>query len=401
MAGLISSLLTYRTASVPQNQVATSSAGAAWLSTFFGGGSLADAESLPAVYACVRVISNAISVLPISVHKGDREDISERATNHPLHRLLNVKPNAWQTPAEFKKQLQRSALLRGNGYALKIFEGAYLDSLIPLDADRVVPFWYATGKHAYKYTPANGAEQIIMPHEMFHLRGASKDGLTGDSVLDVLRQSFEHTQSMRDHSHNTFKNGGTPRGALSMPAGLKDESFERLKKQFNDTYMGSSNAGKTLVLEEGMKFEPISLSLGDVQLLESYKLSRSEIASAFGVPLHKINDLDKSSFNNIEHQSLEFYTDTLLPWITLWEETIARDLILYPDTYFASFNVDALLRADSKSRATYNKEMVYMGAKTRNEVRKDENLPPLDGLDEPILPLNLATTDKTENSDEK
>lgn len=363
--------------------------------SLFRGG--AQAEAIPTVYACVRVISDSISVLPLSIHKGDKEGVSEREPRHPVHRLLSVKPNPWQTPADFKKYQQRNLLLRGNAYARKVYDGPRLSALYPLNPDLVKPFWYDEGKHAYKVMNPKGGYEILLPEEIMHLRGPG-DGLEGDSPLDVLRRTIEHNETMTEHAYKTFQNGGSVKSAFTVPEELSDEAYKRLKKDLNEQYSGAENAGKMVLLEGGAKLEALNLSLMDLQFIEAYKLSRSEIASAFGVPMHKINDLDKATFSNIEHQSLEFYTDTLLPWIVVWEETIDRDLILYPETYFAGFDADRLLRADVKSRAGYYKEMVMMGAMTRNEVRHRENLKPLEGLDTPILPLNLATVEERKDA---
>ena len=350
-----------------------------------------NALEISTVYACVRVIAETLAMLPLILYRR-QGDTKTRAVNHPLYRVLHSKPNRWQTSFQWREMMAGHVLLRGNAYSEIVPTGGLgVAELIPLHPDRVRPEQLDDMSIVYEYTPPSGRPRVILQSEMHHFCGLSLDGVTGISPIKYHRETLGLSAVTLEHGARTFKNGAKPGGVLTHPGTLNDGPLKRLKAQWQDDYAGASNAGKTLVLEEGMDWKQIGLTNEDAQYLETRKFQRSEIASIYRIPPHLIGDLEKSTFSNIEHQGLEFVKYTMAPWFARWEQAISRDFLTdrERDRYFAEFLVDGLLRGDIKSRYDAYSVGRQWGWLSANDVRNLENMNPIDEGDEYLSPLNM------------
>jgi HK97 family phage portal protein len=335
-------------------------------------------------------------MLPLVIYRRT-SDGKERAPMHPLYTLLHDQPNRWQTSFEWREMMAGHLALRGNAYSEQISTGGRgISELIPLHPDRVRPFWAPDKRVAYEYVPEEGPSRVILQDEMLHIRGLGFDGLRGMNPIECQRETIGMTMAVNEHGARMFSNGTRLSGVLEHPHRLGEESARRLKDSWQAAYAGTGNSGKTAVLEEGMKWHSVALSNEDAQYLETRKFQIADIARMFRIPPHLIADLDRSTNNNIEHQGMEFVVHSMGPWFKRFEQAIQRDLITQKNTYFAEFLVDALLRGDSDARSNLYKSGILDGWMTRNEVRAKENMNPLEGLDEPLVPLNMATPGQEE-----
>jgi len=340
-----------------------------------------------AVYSCVRVIAETLATVPIILYRR-KGDAKERDVNHPLYSLLHDYPNAWQTAFEFKEMLAMHICLRGNAYAEIIRNGGgQPEQLIPLHPDRVSPY-LIEGQRVYKYWPPDGTTRILMPGEMFHVPGLSFDGVSGLNPIEYQRDTIGDAIATREYGSKVFNNGAMVSGILKHPSHLSAEATQRLAKQIKDKYEGAANAGKTLILEEGMDFSKLGMTSQDAQFLENKKFQISDIARIFRVPPHLIGDLDRATFSNIEQQSLEFVQYTMLPWFTRFEQAVKRDLIL-KNNQFAEFLMDVMLRGDIKSRYDAYAVGRNWGWLNANEIRARENMNPVENGDIYLQPLNM------------
>jgi HK97 family phage portal protein len=350
------------------------------------------AKQIASVMACVRCISEDVGSLPLFIYKRLSNGGKERASGHPLYDLLHDRPNRWQTAMEFREMLQAHVELRGNGFA-EIVPGPRgpVDQLIPLHPDRVRIVQTPAGEIRYEVKQPNGTKQVLLQDEMFHLRGLSSDGITGEGVLTWAKETMGAGLAQQDYANRFWQNGGQPSGVLEHPARLSDIAAKKLADSFQNRFTGV-NRHRVAVLEEGMKYNKIGITMLDAQFLEQRKYTRSEIAGLFRVPPHKIGDLEKATFSNIEQQSLDYVISCLQPRLIRWEQAISRDLIVAPQVFFAEHLIDGLLRGDIKSRYEAYASAILNGWITRNEVRLRENLNPIDGLDKPLQPLNMTTS---------
>lgn len=360
---------------------------------------------MSAVFACVRILSSTVASLPLHIYQYMDNGGRRRAKDHSLYDLLHNLPNKWQTSYEWRQLQAVHLLLRGNAYSYIVPGRRAVDQLIPLHPDRVTPFKAPDGTVAYEYVQDNGERKVLLGQEVHHLRGISLDGITGISPIEFNRETLGMTLAAEQFGASYFGNGTVIGGVLEHPNRLGDEAYARLKKSWADRHQGPQDAHKPAILEEGMKWVPLGVPPDQAQFLETRKFQISEIARIFGVPPHMLADVDKSTSwgSGIEEQGIGFVRYVLRPWLILWEQAISRDLLSETDRrdYYAEFNVDALLRGDSAARAEYYKAGINDGWLTRNEVRIKENENPIDGLDEPLQPLNMtAVGQQVEEPDE-
>jgi HK97 family phage portal protein len=344
------------------------------------------ALSVSAVYACVRVIAETLASVPISIYQ--RSDQGRQpAPTHPLYDLLHDEPNEWQTALEFVELMQAICLLRGNAFAYinratnPVSGKTFVAELLPLHPDRVEmvvnPGWQISYK--IRLDPARDGEVREVPRtSIFHLRGISYgNGFLGVSPLAAARETFGLAIAAQTAHASMFANGVRLSGVLKHPGQLDEPAIKQLKTQWEESFGGVGKTAKTAVLEEGMDFEPISMSAADAQLLESRKFSRSEIAALFRVPPHMIGDLERATFSNIEQQGIDFVRHCLMPWARRWEQAIRRDLIDKTSTYYAKFNLDALMRGDLKSRYEAYATARMNGWLSANDIRELEDMNPI------------------------
>ncbi len=351
------------------------------------------------VYTCVRFLAFNVAQLPLILYRRQSDDpkepARERATDHPLYERLHTLANDRVTAFNSMALLIGSLMLRGNGLAfVERDRGGAVIGLHPLRWDQIeILRDRFTGELVYEWTPQESPPQTFRASEVWHIQGLGIDGVQGLSPIALMRESVGHGLALQEFGSRFFSNSATPSGALEMPGELSEGAYKRLKEGIEENRTGLDNAHKVLLLEEGAKWNQIGISGRDAQFLESRKFNRAEIAGWYGIPPHLIGDLEKATFSNIEQQSLEFVIYFLMPWLVNIEQTITRDLLNEEErgSLFAKFNVAGLLRGDSAARSAAQRTGVMGGWLTRNEVRGQEELNPLDGLDDPIVPLNVTT----------
>jgi HK97 family phage portal protein len=355
---------------------------------------------LDAVMACVRCISEDIGALPVKVYRKRADGTKEEFNQHPIADLLRYRPNKWQTAFEFMEMLQGHLELRGNGYA-QIVSGprGAVDQLVPLHPDRVKPVRLTNGDVAYEVQQKTGEKLTLLQDEMFHLRGFSSDGLTGQSPIQIASEAAAGGIAAQDYANRFWANDSKPgSGYLEHPGKMSAEAAERLRKSWQENHSGA-NRHKVAVLEEGLKYHEVGVSNKDAQFLEFRKFNRAQVAALFRVPAHKIGETEKAAtFASVEQFALMYVTDCIWPRVCRWEQAIARDLIIAPSLYFVEFVLEALERGDIKTRYEAYASAITNGWMTRNEVRRRENLNPLPGLDEPLQPLNMTKGSQPSNA---
>ena len=340
------------------------------------------AMQIVTVYACVRLLSNTIAGLPLHLYKYTDSGGKAMALDHPLYRLLHDEPNPEMSSFVFRETLMTHLLLWGNAYAQIIRNGkGEVIALYPLMPDRMTVDRDSKGQLYYEYTVSmddaptvKGSLVRLHPSDVLHIPGLGFDGLVGYSPIAMAKNAIGMAIACEEYGAKFFANGAAPGGVLEHPGTIKDP--QRVRESWQSTFGGSGNSNKIAVLEEGMKYTPIGISPEQAQFLETRKFQINEIARIFRVPPHMVGDLEKSSFSNIEQQSLEFVKYTLDPWVIRWEQTIHRSLLL-PDEksqYFVKFNLEGLLRGDYQSRMNGYAIGRQNGWMSANDIRELENL---------------------------
>jgi len=357
-------------------------------SFFFGGTTSGkpvnehNAMQMTAVYSCVRILSEAVAGLPIHIYQYTGSGGKEKALTHPLYFILHDEPNPEMTSFVFRETLMTHLLLWGNAYAQVVRNArGEVIALYPLMPNRMSVDRSTTGELFYTYNRSSDEPPTLMDSqvrlkasEVLHIPGLGFDGLIGYSPIAMAKNAIGMAIACEEYGAKFFANGAAPGGVLEHPGTIKDP--QKVKESWNAAYQGSANANRVAVLEEGMKYQPIGISPEQAQFLETRKFQINEIARIFRVPPHMVGDLEKSSFSNIEQQSLEFVKYTLDPWVIRWEQSIVRSL-LSPDEkkrYFVKFNVDGLLRGDYQSRMNGYSIGRQNGWMSANDIRELENL---------------------------
>ena len=377
--------LIFKARDKPQNSLPSST-----YSFFFGGTTSgkpvteSSALQMTAVYSCVRILAEAVAGLPLHLYRYNDSGGKEKAIDHPLYFLLHDEPNPEMTSFSFRETLMSHLLLWGNAYAQIIRNGrGEVVALYPLMPNRMTVDRDANGRLYYLYsrttedapTLSNRLSQVVLsPSDVLHIPGLGFDGLVGYSPIAMAKNAIGMAIACEEYGAKFFANGAAPGGVLEHPGVVKDPA--KVRESWNSVYQGSSNSHRVAVLEEGMKYQPIGISPEQAQFLETRKFQINEIARIFRIPPHMIGDLEKSSFSNIEQQSLEFVKYTLDPWVVRWEQTLQR-LLFTPDekrNYFIKFNVDGLLRGDYQSRMNGYATGRQNGWLSANDIRELENL---------------------------
>ena len=346
------------------------------------------AIQIASVYACVRVLSESLASLPLQVYRKTDERNAERSTDSPVSQLLGYQPNGYQTPYIYKETGQLQAVLWGNSYAWiqRQRNGGTPVALHPLPAWEVTPE-LRDGVKTYWW---NG--QTINDHDMLHIPAIGWDGCKGVSPISLMRVTLSTTKSADTFSNQFYQNGTRLSGVLEHPSKLGEQALSNLKSAWTDAYSGAANAWKVAVLEEGMKFNPFTMPLEDAQFIETRKFQINEIARMFRVPPHMIADLDKATFSNIEHQSIEFVKYTMTPWLVRWEQEINRKLFSTTERqagYFVKFNLNSLMRGDIKSRYEAYATGRNGGWLSVNDIREKEDMNAVEDGDGYLEPLNM------------
>ena len=326
-----------------------------------------------AVYACVRILAETIASLPLHTYRYSPGG-KEKVLDHSLYHLLHSEPNPEMTSFVFRETLMGHLLLWGNAYAQIIRDGrGRVLGLYPLLPNKMLVSRTDQGILFYQYEK-DGRTYFLPNTEVLHIPGLGFDGLVGYSPIAMAKNAIGMAIATEEYGAKFFANGASPGGVLEHPGVVKDPG--KIRESWNAVYQGSGNAHRVAVLEEGMKFQPIGIPPEQAQFLETRKYQLNEIARIFRIPPHMIGDLEKSSFSNIEQQSLEFVMYTLDPWVIRWEQAIQRALLSGGEKrqYFVKFNVDGLLRGDYQSRMNGYAVGRQNGWLSANDIRELENL---------------------------
>ena len=357
--------------------------------TFFMGNSSSgktvterSAMQMTAVYACVRILSEAVAGLPLHFYRYKEDGSKEKAIDSNLYHLLHDEPNPEMSSFVFRETLMTHLLLWGNAYAQIIRNGkGEIIALYPLMPNKMSVDRDENGKLYYTYTRSdcepntmNGSSVVLEPKDVLHIPGLGFDGLVGYSPIAMAKNAIGLAIATEEFGSKFFANGAAPSGVLEHPGTIKDPT--RVREAWQSQFGGSGNSGKVAVLEEGMKYTPISISPEQAQFLETRKFQINEIARIFRVPPHMVGDLEKSSFSNIEQQSLEFVKYTLDPWVVRWEQSLSRSLLSEDEKkqYFFKFNLEGLLRGDYQSRMNGYAIARQNGWMSANDIRELEDL---------------------------
>ncbi len=343
------------------------------------------ALKLSAAWACVRIISESVAGLPLPIYRMRPDGGKERDSTHPLYDTLQYQPNEWQTAQQWRQQMTTAALLRGCGYS-EMVPGPRgpMTRVRPLHNDWLtLPKDMTDPASTYTYREPGQQAREIRNDLVFRLDGMTLDGVTPCSVIEYARESMGIGLAAEQYAGRVFSQDGRPRGTLEHPGKLSKDAADRLKESWQESYAGLGNAHKVAVLQEGMKFNAISVTPDDAQMLASREFSVEDICRWFGVPPHMVGSTAKvtSWGSGIEQLSIGFVTYTLLPWLKRWEQSIRRDLIFDKANVFAEHVLDGLLRGDQESR--YRAYMIGLTGTflSPNDVRRLENMNPRPGGD--------------------
>ncbi len=350
-----------------------------------------------ALLRCVTLISESIGMLPLNLM--ERGEEKRHATEHPVYRLLKNKPNNWQTPYEFKSQMQMAVMLHGNAYARVIRSMGRIIRLVPMEPTRVTPEMDDAWSLTYKYTRKDGGVIVLPASDVFHLRDLTEDGIVGLSRVKLARDAIGIALQAERAAARLFKNGVMAGGALSHPEKLSDAAYSKLQESVNEK-KGADKAGEWFILEEGMKAEQWATTAADAQHIENRNHQIEEVARAFGVPRPLLMMDDTSWGSGIEQLGIFFVQYALQHWFTVWEQAAARTMLTDAEqiTLHAKFNEHALLRGTLKDQADFFTKALGSGGHAswmrQNEVRETLDMPKADdeGADKLYGPASLQRT---------
>lgn len=354
------------------------------------------AMRLAACYACVRNLAEDLAKNPIHLYQ--RVEMGKRrASTHPLYKIVNSSPNHWQTSYEFVEMLTAHALLRGNGFArISRGLGGKVLELIPLMPSSVTIEQDDDLSIKYIYTNAKGRQITLEQDDVLHVRGLTLDGVIGITPIQYAKETFALASAAEQHGSAMFGGRVTGPGVFETAGRLSDKAYERLRESFKEEG-GLENAASPIILEEGLSWKSLGIKLSDLQFIETRKFQVEEIARLYRMPLHKIGHLERATNNNIEHQSREYVTDTLLPWARRWEQALSRDCLSEKDreTFFPAFNFNNLLRGDTQSRAALYQTLFNTGSMSPNDIRRLEDDEGYEGgntyfIQQGFMPVHLA-----------
>lgn len=354
------------------------------------------AMRLAAVYACVRVLSETMAMLPFQLSQmvaGKRQYV----TDHWLYQLLARRPNDYQNRFEWHEMMMGHLALRGNAYNRIVGNAAgEVTALLPIHPDKCQLELATDGTYRYRVTNLDGSTDIVPRGQIWHLRGLSTNGYVGLSPIEVAAQTIGVGLGVQEYGARFFANDARPGGGwIKHPGNFKDKESRDIFKQSWQAAQTGANRHKTAVLEWGMEYHELSMKNNDAQFLETRQFQVIDIARIFRVPPHLIGDLTRGTFSNIEQQSLEFMAYSMAPWAERIEASIVAEFLPDDEEWEVEYDFTHLMRGDAASRTAYYKGGIGSGWLTRNEAREAEGYEPLPGLDEPLMPLNFAPTGET------
>jgi HK97 family phage portal protein len=363
--------------------------------------SIISSQQLATVYACVKVLAETVSSVPLITYRRLPDGGKERATDHWAYNLLKNEPNSKQTSLEWRKQEQGHLALDGNAFSEIIWDrtGSIAEELIPIEPDRVV-IEERGDDFVYRITERDGKNRFIFPDSMLHTKGETRDGIVGLSPIETAAETIGLSLAAQKFGASFYGNGANAGSVYEHPEPLSDTALAHLRESIERNYgSGPANGHRTVILEEGMTWKPLGLSPSESQAIETRSFQVEDVARLWRMPPHMIGHLERSTNNNIEHQSIEFVKYTMMPWFKMWEQAINRALLGNSEEYFVEFLVDALLRGEQVKRHESYRIAVSTGYMSRNEVRERENMNKADDLDEFLLPVNVATAEDVQSGE--
>ncbi len=366
--------------------------------------SYGNALTISTVFACVNVISQDTAKVPF--YSFQKTDKGKERQNNKISHLLNFRPNPLMSSMDFRQTLTAHCLTYGNGYAeIQRDINNEITALWILPPDKVKPVFNEENKLIYEIH-SHGRISYLYPEEIIHIKGLGFDGFQGYSVIAYASQSLGSALAQDKYAGSFFGNGASMGGFLEHPGNITDKAQKNLLESVERRHLGADKAHRLLLLEEGMKFNQASISPEDSQLLQSRQFSISEICRWFRVPPHKVSDLSKATFSNIEQQSLEYVCDTLTAWFKRWEQELWFKLFDDEEKeqgYYVEHVIEGLLRGDIGARYSAYATARQWGWLSVNDIREKENMNHIEGGDKYLVPLNMvdANTVNTEETTEE
>lgn len=351
------------------------------------------ALTFTAVWAAIRLLTESVSSLPISVYRVENNGDKTEAVKESLYSLLKYKPNTYQNKITFFEKIMMDLCVNGNSYVyiernrLARVTGLYCmnyEDMTIIQKDNQL--FYENGETG----------EVYDSNDVLHFTGLTTDGIEGLSPITQCKKAIGWGMAIEEYGNTFFKNGAKLSGVLSTDRSLSETAIDRLRQSFNNTYSQLSGSNQTAILEEGLTFKPVGISPDQAQFLASRTFSLEEIGRIWNIPPHMLGDLSKSSFNNIEMQSQEFVTYTLLPYLTRIENEMNLKLFRTSDIgrLFVKFNVGGLLRGNIKDRSEFYTKMINTGVMSINEVRALEDLNKIEDGDKHFMQMNMTTIEK-------
>lgn len=356
------------------------------------------------VYTCIKILSEALGKLPLKIYQDTT--YGKKSANHYLAPLLKYRPNPYMSAIDFWKTMETARNIYGNAYAWKDTNPrtGKIQGFYPLNSDKVKIVVDDTGLLSggneiwYVYTDGTGKQHKINAEDILHFKGLTTNGIIGLSPIDTLKGTIENGKAAGNFLNSAFKNGMTTRGIVQYVGDLGPEERKVFRENFEEMSSGLKNANRVALLPVGYKYEPIALKLTDAQFLENTKLTIQQLTAAFGIKLHQVNYLEKTSYASTSEANREFYVDTLMANLAIYEQELVYKCFTDAEIrngYYVKFNADVILRADTKTRYDAYAQSIQNGFKTPNEIRAMEEDEPMEGGDQLLIngnymPITMA-----------
>lgn len=360
------------------------------------------AMNIAAVYACIRILSNHVAMLPLNLYQETRGK-KKKIHNHPIAKLIEIRPNPYMTPFQFKQTMEAHRQLYGNAYAeIEWGKDGYPKALWILNplVTKVVMEKDNNGnlKKYWVQTSLVNGQVVYLPYEsILHIKGLSTNGIVGKSPIDVARETIGIQIAGQKFTGKFYANGTMSSGVLKVPQALNPEAKQVIRQEWEKFNNGLDNSHRVAILDAGLDYQSLGIKQCDAQYIETQKFSIAEIARIFNVPPHMLADLERATFSNIEQQSLEFVRDTLSPLLISWEQELQYRLFTEEEIeikkYYFKYNLNSLLRGDSTNRAAYYEKMINLGIYSINEVRELEDKDKIKNGDKHYMSLNYIDID--------
>lgn len=381
------------------------------LADWFGGGADAanvtpdSAMRVTAVYACVSLIAEMMAALPLHVYRreGDGGAVTmAKAKTHPLYEILHEQPAPGLTSFEWREAMVTHTCLRGDSFARIVTDGAGRVTALPMLPPTLVrPYLSDKGAVWYDYTPASGRRQLLRDDEVLRIPHKMLDGVTSMSPIQTHRATIGTSMQAANYLNRFYANNAAPKGGLKVPGALSPEATAALRKSWTERHAGPENVGRLAIFDGGMEWQEVGMNMADAQWIETQQFSIQDIARIYLVPPHKIGDLSKATFSNIEHQAIQFVVDTL----DRWRKRIRARLNLYLLSpadrragYYIDFDLKGLLAGDSAARAKFYQALFYVGAISPNEIRALEDMNPYEGGDRRFIQGASVPVDRIDDA---